>query len=153
MYTVIDLLEKLINIEQKGYEMYKLISHMVDIDENIKVVARILASEEKRHVQLYESLKVRAEKMELPIIPFDIYDQASNLISSFRYPVSGHIKDIEELLHIALVFEEQSISLVISIQGLVVRETGDSSSVTYKVLTQIIEEEKKHIENIERFLR
>lgn len=153
MYTIIDLLGKLIVIEQKGYEMYRLISMMTDIDENIKVVARILASEEKKHAQTYKKLKDKVEKDEVPPIDFSIYDQASNLISSFRYPISGHIKDIEQLLHFALDFEEQGISLVISIQGLLIRQSGDTSSVTYEVLSQIIQEEKKHIDNIERFLR
>ncbi|HHX62404.1 MAG TPA: hypothetical protein GX707_17080 [Epulopiscium sp.] len=153
MYTVLDLIEKVINIEQKGYEMYTLISLMEDIDENIKVVARILASEEKRHEQIYIKLKEEVEAGEVPPIDFSTYDKASNLISSFRYPVMGHLKDIEQLLNIALDFEEQSISLVISIQGLLIKEYGDSVSVTYDALTQIIEQEKKHIQNIERFLR
>ncbi len=152
MYTIIDLLDKLITIEQRGYEMYKLISLMDDIDSNIKLVARILASEELRHSQIYKDLKKEMEKIDLPKIDFSVYDKASNLISSFRYPTSGHIASVEELLRFALDFEEQGISLVMSIQGLLIRETQDSASITYNVLTQIIEEERKHIENIERFL-
>lgn len=153
MYTVVDLIEKLIVIEEKGHEIYRLISLMEDIDTNIKVVARILATEEKRHAQIYKKLKNKVEKSEIPAIDFGVYDQASNLISSFRYPISGHIKDIEQLLNFALDFEEQTVSLVLSIQGLLIRESGDSATVTYDVLTEILEEEKKHIENIERFLR
>ena len=153
MYTVLDLIEKLIIIEEKGYEIYRLISLMEDIDTNIKVVARILASEEKRHAQIYKNLKTKVQQDEVPPIDFGIYDQASNLISSFRYPISGHIKDIDQLLRFALDFEEQSVSLVLSIQGLLIRESGDSGTVTYDVLSEIVKEEKKHIENIERFLR
>ncbi len=153
MYTVIDLIEKIIIIEQKGHEIYRLISLMDDIDKNIKVVARVLASEEKRHAKIYQDLKEEVEKEDVPCIDFGTYDKASNLISSFRYPISGHIKDIEQLLKFALDFEEQTISLVLSIQGLLIRDSADSASVTYDVLTQIIEEEKKHIKNIERFLR
>ena len=152
MYTIIDLLDKLITIEQKGYEMYKLISLMDDIDNNIKLVAKILAKEEQRHGKIYRDLKTEMQKIDLPMIDFSIYDKASNLISSFRYPSLGHISSVEELLRFALDFEEQGISLVMSIQGLLIRETGDSSSITYNVLTQIIEEERKHVENIERFL-
>lgn len=152
MYTIIDLLDKLITIEQKGYEMYRLISLMDDIDNNIKLVAKILAKEEQRHGNIYKDLKTEMQKIDLPMIDFSVYDKASNLISSFRYPSSGHISSVEELLRFALNFEEQGISLVMSIQGLLIRETGDSSSITYNVLTQIIEEERKHIENIERFL-
>lgn len=153
MYTVIDLIEKLIVIEQKGQEIYKLISLMDDIDENIKVVARILLSEEKRHVKVYEKLRDRVKMGDVPAIDFGVYDQASNLISSFRYPVSGHMKDIEELLKFALDFEKQTLSLVLSIQGLLIRDSADSGTVTYNVLSEIVKEEKKHIENIERFLR
>lgn len=155
MYTIIDLIERLIVIEKKGHEMYRLISLMDDIDDNIKVVARILASEEKRHKAAYERLRdrlVAGAEGEVPPIDFATYDQASNLISSFRYPISGHIKDIKELLRFALDFEEQRISLGLSVQGLLIRNPQDSSSVTYKVLNQMIEEKKKHIKNIENFL-
>ncbi len=153
MYTVVDLIEKLIIIEEKGYEIYRLISLMEDIDTNITVVARILASEEKRHAQLYKDLRAKVEEGEIPVIDFAIYDQASNLLSSFRYPSLGHIEDIEQLLKFALDFEKQTISLVLSIQGLLIRESADAATVTYDVLTEIVKEERKHIENIERFLR
>ena len=110
MYTVIDLLDRLILIEQKGAEMYRLISIMEDIDEKIKVVARILASEEKRHEQIYKDYRDAIDERDLPFIDFDIYDKASNLINNFRYPVSEKMKDIEELLYFALDFEKQSMS-------------------------------------------
>lgn len=63
------------------------------------------------------------------------------------------MKDIEELLKFALDFEKQTLSLVLSIQGLLIRDSADSGTVTYNVLSEIVKEEKKHIENIERFLR
>ncbi len=152
MYNIVDLLDKLIILEQKGSEMYRLISIMEGLDKKIKVVARVLANEEKRHEQIYRNYKDKIEKMDLPFIDFDIYDKASNLINNFNYPVSENMKDIQELLSFALDFEKQSISLIISIQGLLIRDTNDSSSITYKVLTQIIKEEEKHIEDIERFI-
>lgn len=151
-YTIIDLLEKIIIIEQKGYEMYKAITLMEDIDEKIKVVARILASEEERHMQLYKKLKNEIKAETIPSIDFDIYDKASNLINSFRYPHSEHMVDIQQLLRFALDFEEQSISLLISIRGLLVRGSDSAGTLSYNVLAGIIKEEQKHIENIERFL-
>lgn len=153
MYTIIDLLDKLIATEKKGYEMYHLISQMEDIDDHIKLVAKILASEEQRHAKVYEAIKTKINHDDLPCIDVGIYDQASNLINNFRYPTLGHIKDIKQLLHFALEFEEQGISLVMSIQGLLIKESTDSATVTYDVLSQVIKEEHKHIENIEKFLR
>lgn len=155
MYTIIDVLNKLIVLEKKGYEMYKKISLMEDIDENIKVVARILASEEKKHTTTYEKIKKQVLEAEgdIPSIDFDVYDQASNLISSYIYPISGHVKDRNQLLKFALDFEKQTVSLIMSIQGLLIKKSEDSATITYDVLSQILKEEKKHIENIERFLR
>lgn len=153
MYTIIDLLDKVIAIEEKGYEMYTLISKLEGIDANIKVVARILAAEEKRHAQVYRDIKAKAEQGDTPSIDFGTYDKASNLFNNFKYPVTSHLKDIDELLHFALDFEEQGISLVMSIRGLLIQESTDSATVTYEVLSQVIEEEEKHIENIENFLR
>lgn len=153
MYTIIDLLDKFIVIEEKGCKIYKEISQKEDIDENIKVVARILASEEKKHAAIYEKIKVKVEEGEIPPIDFDIYDKSSNLISSYIYPIPGHIKNRDLLLRFAIDFEKQTISLIMSIQGLLIKESGDSATITYDVLTQILKEEEKHIENIERFLR
>lgn len=152
MYTIIDLLDKIIQIETRGFEMYEYISLRTDIDPKIKTVARILALEEKRHAKMYTHIKNKIPLGELTPIDFDIYDQASKLINNFRTPDAQYLASIEELLRFASDFEKQSISLVLSIQGLLVREAEDSDSITYKTLSEIIKEEEKHIENIENFL-
>jgi len=152
-YTILDILDKLIVLEEKGYKMYHTISLREDIDERIKMVARILADQESRHMQLYKKIKEITEERELPSIDFDIYDQASQLLSNFIHPNALHIEDIQQLLQFALDFEKQNLALVMSIQGILVRGLNANSSVTYNVLTEVIEEERKHIEDIERFIR
>ena len=79
--------------------------------------------------------------------------QASQLLFNFIHPTLLEIGDIQQLLHFALDFEKQNLALVMSIQGLLVRGLNGNSSITYNVLTEIIDEEKKHIDDIERFIR
>lgn len=150
-YSIIDILEKLIILEKKGYDMYLAISQLENIDEKIKVVARILADQEARHIELYKKIKKITEAGEVPSIDFDLYDQASQLISAYVSPLTTHMDDIQELLRFALDFEKQNLALVMRIQGLLVRGPGGKDSVSYKVLSAIIQEEKKHIRDIGGF--
>ena len=152
-YTILDILAKLIMIEKRGYDIYHSISLREEIDERLRMVARILKDQESKHMDLYKKIKKTAEKDVLPSIDFDIYDQASQLLSNFTPPSSLHIMNIQQLLQFAHNFEKQNLALVISIQGLLVRGPNVQGSITYNVLTQIIEEGKKHIKNIERFIR
>lgn len=152
-YNILDILDKLIVIEEKGYHMYHSITLREDVNERVKVVARILTDQETKHMRLYKQIKAITEAGDLPSIDFDIYDQASQLLFNFIHPTLLHITDIQQLLQFALDYEKQNLALVMSIQGLLVRGLGGSSSVTYNVLTKIIEEEKKHIRDIESFIR
>lgn len=153
MYNIIDLLDKIIKIKEKTHDIYKTISVMNNIDENIKVVARILATQERRHILSCKSFRGRILEKPIPTIDFDIYDKASNLMSGFMFPDPGHIKDINQLLSFALDFENQSMSLLMSIQGLLIRESEEKSTVTYDVLSKLIQQQKTHIINIENFLQ
>ena len=152
-YNIIDILDKLIVIEQKGHTIYKAISQKENVDEKIKVVARILADQETRHMASYKRIrKLTAEEGEMPAIDFDIYDQASQLISGYMSPPSVHMADIQQLLKFALDFEKQGLALLMRIQGLLVRGKESEGSINYSVLTEIIEEEKKHINDLEGFI-
>lgn len=150
-YTILDILDRLIIMGKKGYNVYHTISLNEDMDEKIRVVARILIGRKSSHMQMYKKIRKITKKKELSSIDFDIYDQASQMISNFRYPTLSEIDDIQHLLQFALNFEKQNLALVMSIQGLLVRGLEGNSSISYHVLTEIIEEEKKHIRDIERF--
>lgn len=153
MYTIIDLLNRAVTLKNNAYDIYKNISVTDNIDDNVKFAARILANQESKNVQACIELKEDLSKEELPGIDFDVYDKASNLISGFVYPDSSNISNINQLLNLALDFQKQSISLMISIQGFLIKEEKDRLSLTYKVLSEIIKEEQKRIDNIENFLR
>lgn len=152
-YTILDILDKLMMIKEKGYKMYHAISLRKDIDENIKLVAKILGDQESKHIQLYKNIKKRTEEGQLPSIDFDIYDQVSQLLSNFLHPILLDVEDIQQLLQFSLDYGKQNLALVMSIQGLLVRGLDGSSSVTYNVLTEIIEYEQKYIQDIEGFIR
>ena len=151
-YNIVDILDKLIMIEQKGYAIYERISQMENVDEKIRVVARILADQEIRHMVSYKRIRKLTKKGDMPSIDFDIYDQASQLISGHILPPSVHMADIQQLLKFAIDFEKQGLALLMRIQGLLVRGAEAEGSINYNVLSEIIKEEKKHIKDLEGFI-
>lgn len=152
-YTIIDLLDKFILIENTGYEMFMNISKSESLDEKIKMLARIFANEEKKHIEIYKNLKEEIKNENNIDIDFAIYDKASKM--AFQFLNNNRIadlKDRKDILELSLNFEKENLALVLSIQGLLVKDQKDANTEKYRALDEIIREEQKHIKNIEAFL-
>lgn len=154
MYTVVDLIDKLIQIEKVGYELYMKIAQDLGNEERVKILAKVFSMQEKRHIKIYEDLKKRASEYDDIDIDFNIYDKAAKLIYGFsRLHTEKNISNTKELLRFSLMFEKENLALVLSIRGLFVKTQEDSETKNYKVLSEIIEEEQKHINDIENLLK
>lgn len=153
-YTIVDLLDKFILIEQKGYEMFMVIAANEAVEERIKALARIFASEEKRHSEIYKGLKEKMAGEPGIDVDLGIYDRASKLIYEFlngnRIARTQNAKDI---LEFCLDFEKENLALIMSIQGILVSGEKSADSKNYRLLEELIGEEQKHIKNIELFLK
>lgn len=154
-YNVTDLLEKFIAIEKNGYDLYLKIASGKGLDEKIKVMARVLAREEKRHMELYKKIgKNIGTNAENHRIGVDIYDKASKLFMDFsRRHSSIDVNNPRELLQYALDFERENLAIALSVQGFLVTNQEDVKTEVYKILSEIIKEEEKHVRNIEMFFR
>lgn len=156
-YTMIDVLDKLITIEQNSCILYKNISKMDNSGHTaFKSAAGVLAAEEERHVEMYKTIRESLKENEsLDIeIDFNIYDKASELIIAFKKRMAmPDLSNVNELLKFAFNFEKENISLILDIQGRLVMTDKDSSYINYALLSNIVKEEQKHADNIGHFLK
>lgn len=152
MYTIIDIIDKLIEIEKNLLGLYKQLQKDSNANERVKLAAGVLAREEGRHIKVYEGIKKEMSDSKDIEIEFDIYDSVSKIILEFkRGIICSEVTDVKKLLACALDFEQRNIALVIRIQGLLVRKIEDTQTNSYKALTKIAHEEEKHVEMIKVF--
>lgn len=152
-YNIFDLLDKLVLIEKKAIDMYKQIAKTKNASSSLKTVALVLAKEEERHVESYNAIKQSLKGKELDEIDFDVYDKVSSLVNQFQSRIIlPDTSDVKELLLFALEFESQNLALLLDIQGRMVKNKEDVERVSYKVLEGLLEDEKKHINNLKAFV-
>lgn len=154
MYTIIDIIDKLIEIEKNLLGLYKLLQEDHNTNERVKLAAGVLAREEGRHIKIYEGIKKEVEDFKDIEIAFDIYDSVAKIILEFkRGLICSEVTDVKNLLACALDFEQRNIALIIRIQGLLVRKIEDTETNSYKALTKIAQEEEQHVKMLEVFFR
>lgn len=154
MYTIVDLIDKLIEIEKSGYELYMEMSANSQAEERVQIVAKVFSNQESKHRGIYESLRNSAYAYKDIEIDFNIYDKAAKLIYEFsKFKTKKSITNIKELIEFSLMFEKENLALVLSIRGLFVKSQQDLDKGKYKILSQIIEEEQKHVRDIEALLK
>jgi len=153
MYTILDLLDKLIQVEKKAHAIYEEIAESEKFSQSIKTMARVLSREEKRHVEKYRYIKEEIKDKEGLEIDFQMYDKVSKTLSIFtKRAVDTRMVSTDDLLQYALDFEKENLALVIRIQGILVRRLEDEKTIAYRVLSELIREKNIHIKNIERFI-
>ncbi|MCR1933452.1 hypothetical protein ACQX0N_01275 [Clostridium tepidum] len=145
-YNIIDIIDNLIYIEEKGYNMFKEISENCK-DSKVSIVAKTIANQENKHIQYYENLKENIKTLEKEDIDFFIYDKISARIQQFKFNMNiTKMDNVKELINFSIDFEKENLALLIDIQGQLVRKETDTNMLSYNVMGKIINEEKKHIE-------
>ncbi|NMA48309.1 MAG: rubrerythrin family protein [Tissierellia bacterium] len=151
-YTIVDLISQLITIEENAVQMYREIIKKTN-NQRIIVVSKVLIKEELNHIEWYNEFKEKLQKEEQGDMDFYFYDKAFKLISEFKQRmIIPSVSEIKELIKTAVYFEKQHEALLIDLQGRMVQSNADALSDAYKLLSKIIEEERKHIKNLEVFL-
>jgi rubrerythrin len=154
MYTIHDIIEKLIVIEQDAMKLYAGIADKTK-NSNImlSVMAKSLANEESRHIQYYEELKININEEENVQIEFFLYDKVAKLLYEFRNNmILPELEVIQDLIKYALEFEKNNIALLLDIQGRLVINLKDSSKVSYDILSKLIKEEREHENMLQDYL-
>lgn len=153
MYTVIDIIDKFIEIEKIVAKIYEDISKQSNEVNNLKIIAQTLAKEEYKHVLFYEELKNKLVGREDLDVDFDIYDKISKLMIEFKNSlINIDGKNVSELLNQALIFEKDNKALLLNIRGRLVRQETDVEKGGYEALSKIIDEEEHHIRDLEKII-
>lgn len=154
MYKLTDLIDKIIKIEELGAELYIKKSEGLEGQDNIKILAKALANQERKHVKIYEDFRENILNCEDIDVEFDIYDKASKLVYEFMHlSVSKEIHEVKDLLDLAIGFEKDHLALVKRIRGLFVSAPNDMETNNYKLLTVIISQEEEHVRDLESVLK
>jgi len=154
MYTIDNLIDKLIQIEQEGHDLYLMISENTNVENKLKIMAKILAVEETKHMLAYEGFKKNQSPYDNIEIDFTTYDKATELIYEFsKIKTKNYISDVTELFKSALIFEKENLSLVLILSGLFVKSYKDLESRNYLIFSEIIKEEQMHVDLMEDILK
>lgn len=154
MYTVCDIIEKLILIEKDCASMYNNISCRVKpSDPMLSIMAKTLSKQEAKHAVFYEDLKDEISKKEAVEIDFFLYDKVAKLLYEFRSKMNlPELKNVRELIKYAYEFEKKNVALLLDIQGRLLLSLQDASKLTYEVISKTIEEERKHEDELKTYI-
>jgi hypothetical protein len=104
-------------------------------------------------IQYYETLKKEIEDKNYEEIDFGIYDKMSFLINEFNENISvPEINNVKSFLEFSLVLQKDTYALFVDIQGRFVKNTSDTHTKTYAILSDIINNKAKFIKMLERFI-
>lgn len=145
-YTIIDIINNLMYIEEKGFEVFKKISQSTE-DIKTKILAETFAKQEQKHKRHYEDIKNNIEENLQEYIDFYAYDKISSKIQQFKNKlVIPDIDNVSSLINFAVELEEDNLALLLDVKGQLVRKESDTNTLAYNTMLTIIEEEKKHVE-------
>ncbi|MBK1812992.1 hypothetical protein JHL18_20415 [Clostridium sp. YIM B02505] len=153
MYTIIDLIDKLIAIERNSEEGYIILSESKELSERVRIIAKVFAKRHKRHADKYADIKTKIDANVNIEIDFFTYDKAVKLIYEFVKLKKTNVVYVngKDLVDTALRFQKEGLALLLSIHGLLIKSHTDPGTENYKILLDIIDEEKKQIRDLEKF--
>jgi hypothetical protein len=154
-YTLADLLERLCAIGETSVKLFEDIANNTSqIDKRISTVARVLKSDEMRHVQHCLNLLKESKVHEGTEIPFDIYDKAYSLINEFKNRIYvPNIASVQELIIFSYEHEMSMVALLLDIRGRMVKNSSDVANYNYIAMTQMILDEQTHAAAISAFIK
>lgn len=153
-YTVLDLLDKIIYVEEKKRNICGIGLEKVKDDTRIYILVKVLMKNLNDSIEFHKELKEEVKKTEMQEIDFIVYDKVSFLIDEFSNNVMAPDNfNIKSIFKCCLDFQKNILSLYIYIQGKIVQREEDVGTSTYKVLNTMIAEKKKEVKELEDFAK
>lgn len=153
-YNVIDLIDKSIDMEERRKKLYENIGKQQKEYSSIKIMSKVLIKNIDKTIKHYKDLNRELKSIELEEIDFWTYDKISFLINEYnkkQYEISFH--NVGDYIKFSLNIEKDMYSLLIDIKGRFVKDTKDTYTKTYEILSDIISNRAKHIETLEKILK
>jgi hypothetical protein len=152
-YNIVDLIDKLIQIEDKIAGLYNEIKSNKSLPVTLQILAKALYREEGRHVRYYKELKLVLNNLTLSEFDISIYDKVSFLIDSFKNTIySPEFFKPTDLINFALDIENKYLAVLIDIRGRMVKSEKDLNTDEYRYISSFIKEKKGHIRSIEHLI-
>ncbi|AAK78256.1 MULTISPECIES: hypothetical protein [Clostridium] len=153
-YSIIDIIDKAIGIVIRRKSEYEKIEEEKHDSQAIRVMSAVLVKEADRTIQYYKTLKEEVGSVEFEEIDFIVYDKMSFLIDQFnKKTYEHHINNVKDYLKFSLDLEKDVYSLLVDVQGRFVKNTSDTHTKTYEILSDIIDNKANHISTIEKTLK
>ena len=152
-YNVIDLIDKAIDLAVRRKLIYKNIGKQKCDIPSIKVMSKVLIKQTDKTIEHYEDIKRELGNATSEEIDFHVYDKISFLINEFNRNIhTSEIHNVRELLKFSLDLERDTYSLLIDIQGRLIKNESDIYTKTYEILSDSINNKAKHIKTLEEIL-
>lgn len=153
-YNVLDLLDKAINIAEKRKKIYNEEITNILKDSSLYMLMNVLIKNVDRTIEYLEKLKLETDNLTGEEIDFDIYDKISFLINEFNQKLFiPKNLNIKTLLESSLNIEKNVLALYIDIQGRLVKKKKDTETNAYKLLSKVILQKEKKIEDLQTFIK
>lgn len=151
-YSIIDIIDKATAIANKRKDLYAEISKQNNIPPSVRIISKVFSDNVDKTFVYYEKLKQEVNDDEVKKIDFSIYDKISFLISQFNSRVyTTDATTPKEFLSFSLYFEKEILALFLDIQGRLVKNSNDTSSKTYIILSSMIKTKTKLVDDLERY--
>lgn len=152
-YNIIDILNKGIDVNIKRKAIFKAIGEKNYDITSIKIISNVLSKQVDRTIQYYEELKKEVKPEECDEIDFVIYDKISFLINEFNTRLYvPEIDNTRDFLEFSLNLEKDTYSLLVNIQGRLVKNTNAVQTKTYRILSKAIKDKSTHIKTLKDLL-
>jgi rubrerythrin len=154
IFQVNEVLNIALEIEKRGEQFYKDMAGKVG-DPKVREALLFLAGEEVKHQNIFSHMLSRMRFMEIPpgSSESDYWAYVNDLIDShflFDSPVAkkliSSVSTDEEVLHLAMGFEKESILFFTEMKSLVPAEEA-------KAVEACIQEERKHLRKLSLLLK
>lgn len=153
-YTVIDIIDKSIEIELKRKNILISVESEGKNFHVISLMSKVLIKDIDSNIEEYSNLKEEMLAEKLDSINFEIYDKISALIIEFnKKKYMSKSENVEEYLNFSLDLDKDTYSLFVDIQGRFVQNIEDINTKTYIVLSKIIDCMEKRICSHEETLK
>ncbi|SUY46933.1 Uncharacterised protein [Clostridium putrefaciens] len=155
MYTVVDIIDNLSEIEKMYINFFHEVSDSDSKISSFKLVANALGKTKQNHMNFYYNLRNKMKGEEFIEVDMHDYDKISKSISEFKYSFKFSFKfkcniDVIELIKISLSIEKDNIALLLIIRGILVKDKNYKYKKIYECLSYIIEDKNKYILQLEK---
>lgn len=152
MYDIRDVLRKGIDIAIRKRTMFEKLREDAG-DLRLRMQLGVFIKAMDKDINYYETMIKNITDAMAEAIDFGVFDKISSLVNQFsRTILPPKITDRSVLLKYVIEQEKAALALLLDIQGRMVTEKAIAGTISYYVLLEAIEDKRKRIDELERFI-